>query len=139
MEGVQSRDGWMKGTRFSGDKKGSCHPRDCEATMFVRIVSIEDVAAPGERSGSVGRYRVVLEAEGVPNEFQYRVNLLTTGGHSVSWEPAKSFLSDFERVPVMVVAAITETVIRFHLNELVSLPTVIEPLPLGPDSVIIKL
>ncbi len=107
--------------------------------MIVRIVSIKDDAAPGHRSARFGQYRVVLEADGIPHDFLYRVELPTTGGHSISWGPAKSFLSDVDRVPVMVVAAITQTVIRFHRGELVRVPSNIDPLPLGPDSVIVRL
>jgi hypothetical protein len=105
--------------------------------MVVRIVAIEDAAAPGERSARPGRYRLLLEADGTQQEFVYHVELPSGGGHSVSWEPAQSFLSN-ERVPLMVVAAITDTAIRFHRGEPVVLPAVVEPRPVGPDTAVIR-
>ena len=107
--------------------------------MVVRIVSIEDDTTLGERSPRSGRYRVVLEADGMPEEFQFKVEFPSGGGRSISWEPAKSFLSDVEKVPVMVVASITDTVVRFHQGESVALPAVVEPQPIGPDTVLIRL
>src|SRR5262245_32801306 len=106
---------------------------------MVRMVSISDVAEPGERTAHLGKYHVVLECDGVSHDFSYRVELPPSGGHSVSWEPAKSFLSDVERVPVTLVAAVTELVLRFHRGESIALPMLVEPIRLGRDSALLRL
>lgn len=104
--------------------------------MGLRILSIED-AAPGERTPAFGRYAVVIEADGVSHSFLYTVEL-RQGGQSVSWEPARSILSD-PAVPLMVVGAITDAVVRYHRGEVVPLPLEVVPRDPGPGTVVIRL
>jgi hypothetical protein len=108
-----------------------------EMQMAVRIVSIQDTA-PTERTPPFGRYSLVIEADGVPHNFFYTVELPSSGGQSVSWQPARSFLSD-PAVPIMVVASITDAVVRYHQGDLVDVPLEVLPRELGPDTVVIRL
>lgn len=105
--------------------------------MQFRILSIED-AAPGERTPALGRYTVVIEVDSVPHRLLYTVELPQGGGRSVQWEPARSILSD-PAVPIMVVGAITDAVVRYHSEETCPLPLEVLPREPGPGTIVIHL
>ena len=92
--------------------------------MAIRILAIED-AAPGLRTGDLGCYRVVLDADGAAHEFLYTVKLTPGGGRNIGWEPASSFLSDSSATPLEAVMAIGDAVARFHQGGAVPLPLVV--------------
>jgi hypothetical protein len=104
--------------------------------MQLIAKSIAAVAAP-ERTVERGRYRVILDVDGVEQELIYTVEL-TSEMRSVSWTPPDSILSD-PRIDVLTVAALTDLVVAFHCGDRVDLPRHILPLRVGSETAVVRL
>ncbi len=109
-----------------------------ERTMVIKILSIDYAAGPPQRTANYGRYKVVIEANGIPHDFIYTCEL-SDKMQSVTWEPKDSILSDSDAVDVLVVASINDRMWEFHRGEPVQLPLVVSPKPVGPDTTVIRL
>jgi hypothetical protein len=105
--------------------------------MDVIVMSISDIAAVGERSAQLGRYRVQLKAGDIEQILDYRVDL-SDGGQSLSWTPRDSILAD-PRVDVLLSAAVSDLVVAFHRGADIDFPRRIAPPHVASDTVVVRL
>jgi hypothetical protein len=104
--------------------------------MHIVLLSITSLLDVGQRTQSVGQYRVMLSVDRREHVLTYTVELKGKG-RSVSWQPPDSILAD-SRIDVLTVAALTNLVVAFHCGDDVQLPCDVPPLPVGPDTAVIR-
>ncbi len=105
--------------------------------MQIVIDSIVSIS-PETRTTAFGQYRVALKVDDRVEVLTYTVELGPGGGQATRWAPPNSILSD-TRVDVLIVASVSDTVVAFHQGKNVQFPKEMSPVPIGPDTAVIRL
>jgi hypothetical protein len=109
---------------------------------MIRVLTIETNNSNRQRTAEYGQYNVVIDVDDVVHCLEYTCELGDYEGlkmQTVTWKPENSILADRDAIEVMVVAAITDTVMQYHRGGSIQLPRTITPRPVGPDTDVIQL